>query len=186
MEVGSALHGPEMLGKEPAGEDTQMTSFKKGMLALSLGFAAIGAISSKAEAARGWGLGIGYHNPVSSNLGVSFLYAGQSFGFEAAIGGLGATGWEDSKKDSGGYLAGDVDIKYFFGQSLRGYVEAGVGCGIAVSTSGGGLGVNLGSGGAFGGGGIMLQGNSLYGLIGGDYLLSTKKIQFMGTLGFWL
>jgi hypothetical protein len=145
-----------------------------------------GAIATPAQAAQGWGLGIGYHNPVSSNLGVSFLYAGQSFGFEAAIGGLGASGGDDSDSGSGAYLAGDVDIKYFFGKGTGGYVEAGVGYGIAVSTSGGGFGANLGQGGAFAGGGIMFAGSSLYGLIGGDYLFSTKHAVFMATLGFWL
>ena len=169
-----------------------MTLFRKMPRAAELSIAAIlatvlfGAITTQAQAAQGWGLGIGYHNPVSSNLGVSFLYAGQSFGFEAAIGGLGASGGDDSDSGSGAYLAGDVDIKYFFGKGTGGYVEAGVGYGISVSTSGGGLGASLGQGGPFAGGGLMLQGSSLYGLIGGDYLFSSKKAIFMGTLGFWL
>ncbi len=149
----------------------------KIFLGLSLSWAAAPA------AAKGWGVGVGYHNPVGANLGVSFLYAGTTWGGEVAIGAL-DVGGDDDGEEAGLALGGDVDVKLFFGQSWRPYLEAGVSFGLGAGENGAGAAV--GQGGLFAGGGLLLAGSSLYGLVGGDYLFEPKKVQVMGTLGLWL
>jgi hypothetical protein len=134
--------------------------------------------------AKGWGVGVGYHNPVGADLGVSFLYAGQSFAFETAIGALDLQGDDDGESGAGLALAGDVDLKILFGSQIRPYVEVGVGFGLGAGSDGGG--VSVGQGGGFAGGGVFMPGNSVYGLVGGDYIFASKRAQIMATIGLWL
>lgn len=128
-----------------------------------------------------WGLGFGYHNPLSSDLGVSALYKGKSFGFEAAVGA--ANLWNDDS-NTGAEFGGDLDLKLFLGTSIDIYLEAGLNFGLGASTEG--AGIRIGQGGLFAGGGVLLEGRSLYGLLGGDYIFDSSEARLTATLGFWL
>lgn len=127
----------------------------------------------------GWGLGVGYHNPVPADLGVSLLYLADFWAFEAALGAVGAWSNDD---DAGASLGGDVDLKLVVGSDVRGYAQVGVLAGAGASTGGAGLSL----GGSFFGAGLMLLGSKVYGQGGADYLLRSESVQFTATLGLLL
>lgn len=126
--------------------------------------------------AKSWGLGVGYQNPSTSQLGVTVLYLADSWAFEAGVGSAGFWGNDDS---AGLELGGDVDLKLLFGRDVRGYAHVGTQLGVGLSEDGGGFG--LGS--LFVGGGLLLVGSTLYGAFGADYILDGERFQGTGTLG---
>ena len=136
--------------------------------------------------AKGWGLGIGYHNPVSSDLGVSLMHMWNSVAFEAALGAIGVWGNDDDEEDehTGLKLGGDVDLKLLFGSGLKAYLQGGLSYGAEASSAGAGL--NIGGSEVFAGAGLFLLGSELYAQIGGDYLFKREKPQVTGTIGFFL
>ena len=140
----------------------------------------IGLVGANESAqAKGWGLGVGYHNPVSSDAGISLLYLWESVAFEAALGAVGLWGNDDS---SGMGLGGDADLKWLFGGKIKGYLQGGFGYGVGASTEGAAIGV----GGPFAGAGIFLIGSRFYCQVGGDYIFNASSAQLTGTVGLFL
>jgi hypothetical protein len=118
-----------------------------------------------------WGASAGYNNPAGASLGVNILYLGKPFGIEFGVGGVGA----DSQEKSGTTgLWGDVDLKLFFADKWRPFVEAGFGMQIGLK-AGEGSGAGASAGEPFLGGGVLYQGSTLYGYAAADYKWNTKK-----------
>ncbi len=159
---------------------TSTTTLKRFVSAAVLFLAWFGLpMEETAQAKGGWGLGIGYQNPVPSDLGVSLLYLGDSWAFEAALGGIGL--WSNDNS-TGASLGGDVDFKWVLGSDIKAYLQAGLQFGIGASDDGAGLGL----GGPFAGAGVLLTGSRVYGMIGGDYVFNTSRAQLTATLGLFL
>jgi hypothetical protein len=145
----------------------------------ALGLLGVFCPAVEAFAKEGWGVGVGYHNPVPADLGVSFLYLGDIWAFEAALGAIGVGTGED---DSGVSFGGDIDLKLVVGSKLKLYVQGGLQTGFGASGDGAGLSF----GGPFAGAGIMLLGSRLYGQGGADFLLRSEAVSYTATLGLWL
>jgi hypothetical protein len=140
---------------------------------------------------QGWSLNLGYHNPPNSTVGVNFLRFWKNFAFEAGIGWL---DWgsssrnrrtqSDSDNTSTLSAAGDVNLKYLFGDgSLRPYIQGGIGTAGSLSI-GENTGASASAGQLFGGGGFFLTGQSVYGY-GSFNTMGGDDTFFQAGLGFY-
>jgi hypothetical protein len=139
--------------------------------------------NNSAFAAGGkWGLNIAYHNPVNALIGLNLNYFAQNFAFEIGMGGLdGNASSKSSEEKAGTQTWGDADIKYLFGsKTFRPYLEAGFTYGLRLGTSGSGA----GTGSPFAGGGLMIQGQKLFGYAVADYVFQSKDVNIGGGIGF--
>ena len=152
---------------------------RKSVGALCLAGAGLGLGRPGQAHAGDWGLTVAYNNPAGANIGANLIYLGQTFAFEAGVGGLGGTVRDkndDGHKDStSGGLWGDVDLKVMFGQRWRPYIEAGFGMALGVGTGDSG-GVSAGAGSPFAGVGILFSGSPLLFYVAGDYKFNTKNL----------
>lgn len=140
-----------------------MSFNRKAILALALW-----GLSQRAMAEWTWN--IGWQNPANATVGVNFLYLGSKWGFECGIGAVKAdsedtTDDEERKTNANLAVAGDIDVKYFFGSSggrgLRPYLQVGVGAG-AGATVGEDADAGAGVGGPFAGLGFLGDAGSWY------------------------
>ncbi len=143
------------------------------------------AFSAQICSAGGWSVNLGYHNPPGSLIGLNFLHAWSNWAFEAGIGGV-----EQSKgTDSNGTetkttsILGALNVKYLFnGQTIRPYVQVGVGSSASITTNSGAT-ASAGSNGGYFGGGIFVIGSPLYLYLSLNSSGGTGAF-FQGGLGF--
>ena len=121
--------------------------------------------------ASGWGASAAYNNPGGTALGVNIIYLGKPFGFEFGVGGVSAN---SEKKSGTGGLWGDVDVKFFFADKLRPYVEAGFATSLG-GKAGEDSGVGFSAGSPFVGGGVLYQGSTMFGYAAADYRWNSKE-----------
>lgn len=162
---------------------------------LTLAVAAL--ILGAAPAFANWSFNLGYNNPPGATVGGNFLYRGSQLGFEIGIGWIDAHASkskdadqknddDDDEEDNGTVglaLAGDIDMKYFFGRGgVTPYVQGGFGLGMAGAVGDDG-GASVGLGGPYAGLGLMAGGNDLYLYLSGN-MNSSQNTFVQAGIGF--
>jgi hypothetical protein len=147
----------------------QSFSPSKSMIIWSVSMILLAGLNTEAQGNK-WGASAGYNNPAGSSLGLNIISMGSTFGFEVGVGGLSAT---SNDKNSNAGLWGDADVKIFFAEKLRPYIEAGFATGLG-GQAGDDSGLGLSAGSPFVGGGLLYQGSSLFGYAALDYRLNSK------------
>lgn len=133
-------------------------------------FVFLSSIQSFAGPDHGWSLGVGYHNPPGSTIGVNFMHLWTNWALELGIGYIGSYESENnnasnnqnnssaSDRDKVIYtVAGGINLKYLFGSGpVRPYLQGGLATFISTSNSGTvGAGASLND--PFGGFGIFFS-----------------------------
>lgn len=154
------------------------------MKALCLGVKIVTAVfvfgliakSSSVEAVE-VGVGLGWHDPHGTELGVNALFIGQTFGLGL---GVGSVATESDKSKSEVSLSGDVTLMWLFSStSVRPFLRIGLPAGGDASNEAG-AGIRVGADGPFGGAGLLLSGSKVFGYVGADLEKQNEASPFAG------
>src|SRR5258708_434291 len=97
------------------------------------------------DSISGWSMGVGYHNPPDSTVGVDFMHLWTNWALEFGVGYIGSsesannqTSTSSSNQSTVYTVGGDFNLKYLFASgSVRPYLQGGVDAAVSTSNSGG-------------------------------------------------
>jgi hypothetical protein len=126
------------------------------------------------DSINGWSLGVGYHNPPDSTVGLNFMHLWTNWALEFGVGYVGSSetpNTTDATKNNPSAnpqttttysVGGDINLKYLFSSGgVRPYLQGGVDTDLATTSNG-----NISAGASltrpFGGFGIYFIGRTIY------------------------